>query len=188
MPAPHEVVATPLTVYLADVGTAFPAVGEPEASFAVGWEKLGTEGSRNYGDSGVTVAHSEDVEDFTPAGSTFSTKRFRTGEAIEISLDLVDVSPEQYAKVMNDATVATASGVKSFSLVRGDQVNSFAVLARGMSGVDNDLNAQYEISKAFVSVNGDVVWNKGTPAMLPVTILAVIHDDTDDIVYRVDTT
>lgn len=188
MPAPHEVVAAPLTIYLADVGTAFPAVTEPVASFAVGWEVLGTEGARNYGDSGVTIAHSEDVEDFVPAGATMATKRFRTGESLELTLDLVDVSPDVYAKVMNNATVGTTpSGTKNFSLYRGDQVAQFAVLARGMSGVDNDLNAQYEFSKAFVSVNGDVVWNKGTPAMLPVSIQPVVADpDTDVMIYRVD--
>jgi hypothetical protein len=187
MPAPHEVVAAPLTIYLADVGTAFPAVTLPEASFAVGWEKLGVNGDNNYGDAGVTVSHSEDVEDFTPAGSTMPVKRFRTGEAVEFSFDLVDVSPDTYAKVMNDASVTTSGGAKYFDMFRGDQVNSFAILGRGMSAIDNAGNAQYEISKGFVSVNGDVVWNKGTPASLPVTILAVRASASDVIRYRVET-
>lgn len=184
MPAPHEVVASALTIYLADVGTAFPAVsGTPSVS----WTKLGTAGANNYDEDGVTVAHSEEVNDWTPVGSTMPLKRFRTAESFMISLNLVDVSPEAYALVMNDATVTTAGSDKSFSLYRGDQVNSFAVLARGMSSVDNDLNCQYEFSKAFVSVNGDVVWKKGDPAMLPVEILAVRHDASDVIIYRVQT-
>jgi len=187
MPAPHEVVAAPLTVYLAPVATSFPSVSAPEASFAVGWEKLGTEGARNYTDAGVTVAHTEEVFDFTPAGSTMPSKRFRTAESYLITLELADVSPDMYAMVMNDANVTTSAGVDTFSLYRGDQVNSFAVIARGMSGVDNDLNMQYEFSKAFVSVNGEVTFNKGEVAALPIEILAVKHDDSDVIQVRIDT-
>jgi hypothetical protein len=186
-----EVVAAPLTLYLAAIGTAFPAIDAAEGTFDVAWEKLGTEGDANYDDTGVTVSHAETVNDFTPAGRTMPVKRFRTGETFEITLNLVDLSPAAYAKVMNDATVTTvaaASGVageESFSLYRGDQVNSFAVLARGMSSIDNTLNMQYEFAIAFVSVNGNVVWNKGVPAMLPVSILAVRHADTDAIIERV---
>lgn len=187
MPAPHEIVAAPLTVYLADIGTAFPNV---DVAPAGDWEILGTEGDRNYDEEGVTVSHAEEVLDFKPAGSTMPVKRFRTGETLEIKLNLADVSPDMYAKVMNDAAVTIGGNDKSFSLFRGDQVNSFAILARGMSGVDNDLNAQFEIPKAFVSVNGEVKWNKGSVAVLPISILAVVHalDGSDDPVYRVQTT
>lgn len=179
MPAPHEVVAAPLTVYLAPVGTAMPDVFEPLASFPVGWEMLGTEGDRNYTDAGVVVNHGEEVEDFTPAGSTMPTKRFRTGESLMISLELADISPEMYAMVMNDAVVTDAGAFKHFDLFRGDQVNSFAVTARGMSSVDNELNMQYEFSRAFVSVNGELTYNKGVVAALPVEILAVKATDAD---------
>lgn len=192
MPAPHEVVAAPLTVYLAPVGTSFPLIDDLPASFGVEWEVLGTQGDENYDDEGVTVAHTEETEDFTPAGATMPTKRFRTGESYMISLNLVDVSPDQYAKVMNDASVSevvAASGVageKSFPLFRGDQVASFAVLGRGMSGVDNDLFAQFEIASAFVSVNGDANFNKGTPVALPVEIMVAKRSATP-ITYRVQT-
>jgi len=67
MAAPEEVVAAPLTIWLAPVGTAFPEI---DAAPGVGWEKLGTEGDMNYDESGVSVSHAETVNDFTPAGST----------------------------------------------------------------------------------------------------------------------
>jgi len=187
-----EVVASPLTIYLAPVGFAFPAINAVPIVTS-GWAKLGTEGDNNYAGSGVPVSHSETVSDFVPAGSTMPTKRFRTAESFEIKLNLVDISPKQYAKVMNGATVtdvaagAGVAGESWFSLFRGINVNSFAVLARGESPVDNALTLQYEFSKAFVSVNGDVVWNKGTPAMLPISILAVKHSASDVIICRVET-
>lgn len=187
MPAPHEVVASPLTVYLAAVGTSFPDVSDAPALFDPAWGVLGTEGSANYDDDGVEVAHDETTADFTPAGRTMPSKRFRTGESFEIALKLVDLSPEQYAKVMNDAEITDTGSAKSFSLYRGDQVNSFAVLARGMSTVDNELNLQYVFSKAFVSVDGKVTWTKGKPSMLPVKIEAIKHADSDLIECHIQT-
>lgn len=190
MAAPEEVVAAPLTIWLAPVGTAFPDIDEAPA---VDWEKLGIEGDLNYDEAGVTVSHAETVNDFKSAGSTMPQKRFRVGEDFLIKLNLVDISPATYAKVMNDAaitTVAAASGtagMKKFSLFRGDQVASFAVLGRGKSSVDNDLNMDFVFSKAFVSVNGDAVFNKGVPVMLPVEIQAIRHSASDLIEARIQT-
>jgi hypothetical protein len=185
MPAPHEIVAAPLTVYLAPVGTAFPAVEDDVSAFDPAWEKLGKEGDANYDEEGVVVSHDETTSDFTPAGRTMPSKRFRVGESFEITLNLVDLSPETYAKVMNDAEITTSGSSKSFSLYRGDQVASFAVLARGPSTVDNDLACQYVFSKAFVSVDGKATWTKGKPTMLPTKIQAIKHANDDLIEFQV---
>lgn len=190
MAAPEEILAFPLEVYLAIVGSSFPDV---DANPTTPWELLGTEGDLNYDDTGVVVSHSETVFDFTPAGSTMPAKRFRTAESLLTKLNLVDLSPTVYAKVMNDAavtTVAASAGVAgndSFSLFRGDEVNAFAVLLRGVSPVDNTLNMQYEIPKAFVSVNGDVTFNKGVVASLPIEIQMIRHTDADDPICRIET-
>jgi hypothetical protein len=193
MAAPEEIVASSLTLYRAVVGTSFTLIDYAEADFDAAWKKIGVAGSNNYDGSGVSVSHTETVNDFVPAGSTMPVKRFRTAENFEFKLNLVDLSPATYAAVMNNASVTTVpassgiAGEDSFSLFRGDQVNSFAVLARGLSPVDNTLNMQYEFSKAFLSVNGDVVYNKGVPAMLPLDILAVRHSSSDVIVCRIQT-
>lgn len=185
MAAPEEILAFPLTVYLAPVGTAMPTV-DADLSADPNWKVLGTEGDLNYDENGVIVSHAETTFDFTPAGSTMPAKRFRTAEDLLTKLNLVDISPEQYAKVMNNAsitTVASGTGVaghKKFSLFRGDSVASFAVLLRGPSPVDNTLNMQYEIPKAFVSVNGDVTYNKGVVAALPIEIQMIRHSSADD--------
>lgn len=192
MPAPHEILANPLTFFLADVGTAFPAIDDEPDDFAVDWEVLGTEGDNNY-DGAVSLAHTEETFDFTPSGSTMPVKRFRTAESLLASLNLADVGPNAYAKVMNDAAITTVNfgsgvaGEKSFSLFRGLVVNSFAMLARGVSPVDNDLFMQYEFAKTFVSVNGEVSWNKGAVVALPVQILAVRHSGTDVLICRMGT-
>jgi len=190
MAAPEEILAYPLNVYLADVGTAFPSVA---AAPGGSWTLLGTSGDLNYDDAGVVVSHAETVFDFTPAGSTMPSKRFRTGESLLTKLNLVDLSPETYAMAMNDASVTTVAGgggshgEKHFDLFRGDSVASFAVLLRGPSPADNTLNMQYEIPKAFVSVNGDVTFNKGVVASLPIEIQMIRHSSADDPVCRIQT-
>jgi len=190
MAAPEEILAFPLNVYLAAVGSSFPDI---DAAPTTPWELLGTSGDLNYDDSGVIVSHGETVFDANVAGSTMSVKRFRTAESLLTKLNLVDLSPEVYAKVMNDAQLTTVAagvgtaGEKHFSLFRGDQVNSFAVLLRGVSPVDNDLNMQYEVPKAFVSVNGDVTFNKGVLSTLPIEIQMIRHSTSDDPICRIQT-
>jgi hypothetical protein len=190
MAAPEEIVAGPLTVWLAPVATAFPVI---DAAPAIAWTKVGTEGDANYDEEGVTVSHGETVFDFTPAGRTMPAKRFRVGESFETSLNLVDLSPEMYALAMNNAALTTVAagvgtaGQKFLDLYRGDIVNSFAVIMRGHSSVDNDLTMQYEFSNAFVSVNGDVQYTKGKVAMLPLKIEAIKHADADVIRVRIQT-
>ncbi len=190
MPAPHEILAAPLTLWLADVGTAFPLI---DAAPAVAWVLVGTEGPNNYDDGGVVASHGEEVFDFKPSGSTMPSKRFRIGEEFKLKLDLVDLSPAVYAKAMNNAAVTTiaagvgVAGLKKFSLFRGTIVNSFAVLARGMSSVDNTLTMQYVISKAFVSVNGDVIFDKTKVAALPLEIETIRHSSADIVECQIQT-
>lgn len=190
MAAPEEILAFPLNVYLAVVGSTFPKV---DATPTTPWSLLGTGGDLNYDENGVVVSHGEEVFDFTPAGSTMPAKRFRTGESLLAKLTLVDLSPDVYAKAMNGASVTTvAAGVgtpgdKHFDLFRGDKVNSFAVLLKGVSPVDNLLSMQYEVPKAYVSVNGDVTFNKGVVSALPIEIQMIRHAAADDPICRIQT-
>lgn len=190
MAAPEEILAFPLNVYLAAVGSTMPDI---DATPTTPWSLLGSAGDLNYDDSGVIVSHGESVFDFTPAGSTMPAKRFRTGESLLAKLVLVDLSPDVYAKVMNSASVTTVAagvgtaGEKHFDMFRGDQVNSFAVVLKGVSPVDNALSMQYEVPKAYVSVNGDVTFNKGVVAALPIEIQMIRHAAADDPICRIQT-
>lgn len=187
MAAPEQNLAFPLTLYLAPVGTPMPLIDDdPAVDFDPAWEVLGTDGDKDYDDSGVVVGQNETVFDLIPAGSTSVKKRFRTGEGNLVKLNLIDVSPDMWAKVLNDQQVTTVAptlgqaGEKRFSLHRGDQVASFAVLARGVSAVDNTLNLQFEYPKAFVSVNGETTFNKGVATALPVEIQPIVITSADE--------
>ncbi len=166
MAAPYEIVAAPLTVYVAAVGTAFPDVDEtPSGS----WTKLGTSGDKNYGDDGVTVGHPQSIETFTPAGGTVPRKAFRTEEGLTFGLTLVDFSPEQVAKIMDDAAITTTAassgipGTKKVALYKGLQVDTFALLARGLSSVNESLAAQFEVDSCFQGGEPEPTFNKGVP-------------------------
>jgi hypothetical protein len=180
MAAPQEIVAAPLAIYLAPVGTAFPLV---DATPAVTWELLGTSGTKNYGDEGVTVTHGQSVEEWRPAGGTGARKAFRTEESLVIEAVLVDLDAAHYAKVLDDATVTHTNpssgvpGTDEFSTQRGLDVQEFALLARGVSPADNTLAAQYEVPRVYQAGEPAPVYVKGTPAGLAVSF-AALEDDS----------
>lgn len=162
-------VAYPLTYYVAELETPFPDIDETEQEFDGGWFKLGTAGPLDYGDDGTTVTHSQTIEQFVGAGGTAPRKAFRTEEGLVLAVTLHDISPEQYAKILDDASITTVSagagtaGEKSFSVLRGLNVEQFALLARGQSPVDNGLNMQIEIPTVYQSGEISHAYNKGTP-------------------------
>lgn len=169
MSAPYEIVAAPLTVYVANLGTSFPAI---DAAPSGSWYKLGTAGNKNYDPAGVTVNHPETIQTFTGAGSTAPRKAVRTDEGLTVGFTLVDLTPEQYAKVLDDAAIvstAQASGIagnKAFEVMRGVKVKAFALLARGVSSVDDSLNAQFEVTGCYQSGSPGPVFAKGSFAGL----------------------
>lgn len=177
---PFEVIASPLTVYLAPVGTAFPAIDDAEGGFASGWTKLGTNGTRNYDDDGVTVTHEQTIETWRGAGSTGPVKAWRTEEELMVGFTLVDLSAVQYAKVLNDATVtdtaaaAGVAGTSEFGLSQGLDVATFAMLARGKSPAGDGFNAQYQVKRCYQAENPEPQFNKGDePAGLEIQFAAL---------------
>lgn len=164
MAAPMEVIAAPLTVYVGVLGLNEPDVSAgPDAS----WTKLGTAGTKNYSDKGIVVTHDQTIVTWKPAGSTGPRKAWRTEEFVTIEGELVDLTIEQYAKLMNDATVTTSGIKKSMPLQQGATVTMFSLLAVGISPVDATLKAQYWCPMVFQADNPAPSFAAaGVPAML----------------------
>jgi len=168
---PAEIVASPLTVWLAPVGFAFPEVDEVPIP-TNGWVKLGTSGDKNYTEAGVTVTHNQTISTFTPAGGTAPRKAWRNQEELLIAFELVDISAVQYGQVLNDATVNTnaagggEAGTYDFDLLQGIDVATFALLARGISPADPTMVAQYQVPIVYQAASPAPVYMKGTPAGL----------------------
>jgi hypothetical protein len=188
---PYEIVATPLTVYVAPVGTPFPAIDEAEAAFNAGWFKLGTSGAKNYDDAGVTVSHEQTIETFRGAGSTLPRKGWRTEEDIVFGFKLVDVSAAQYAKILNDAAITTTApsagvaGQDVFDLVQGVEVGQLAVLARGVSPEDEQFAAQYQAPRCYEGSSARAVqYGKTAPAGLECEFRTLDSDDPTELVIQ----
>lgn len=176
MSEPYEIIAGPLTLWLAPVGTAFPAIG---AAPGAGWSKVGTKGDRNYSDDGVTVQHSQKTETARPAGATGPVKAWRTEEDLIVTVTLWDMSVEQYALALSGAAPTTTAagvgtaGTKKIGLSKGQDVKNYALLARGPSAYGDAFASQYEVPVVFQSGSPKIVRKKGTPAGIELEFTAL---------------
>lgn len=178
MAEPYEIIAGPVTLWLAPSGTAFPLVGAVPAG---PWAKVGTKGDRNYSDDGVTVQHSQKIETATPAGALGPVKAWRTEEGLIVTVTLWDMSLEQYALALAGAApTTTAAGVgtagsKKLGLSKGTDVLTYALLARGASAYGDLFTAQYEVPVVFQSGSPKITRKKGVPAGIELEFTALEH-------------
>lgn len=173
---PYEILAGPLTLWLAPVGTAFPLVN---IAPAVAWVKIGTNGDANYDEEGITVSHVMKQEVARPAGRTGPVKAWTTEEDLMISLKMWDVTLEQYATALNKAAVTTtaagagAAGYKKIGLNQGQEITQYALLARGSSPYADGMAMQYEVPRCYQSASPKPVFRKGKPAALDLEFTAL---------------
>lgn len=190
---PYEVVCSPYTVYAAATGTAFPLV-DTTPTTAEGWTTVGTSGDKNYSDTGVTVTHTQTVSTFTPAGSTTVRKAWRTEEGMNIGFELADLSPAMYALMLDNIAINTTAattanpGDENFQVYRGVQVNQYSLVIQGISPVNENYNAQYEVPSAFQMGNPAPRYSKQGPAMLAIEFHAYMLINNQLAVWRAMTT
>lgn len=173
---PYEIIGSPLTLWLAPTGTAFPLIGVAPAG---GWVQIGTNGTRSESDDGVTVTHSQTLTKVRPGGATGPVKVFRSEEDLMIKLTLWDLTLEQYLYTLNSNTLTTTAaatgtaGFKKLGLSRGTSVKEYALLARGASPYDEAMTAQYQVPRVYQSGSPAVVYKKGVPAGLELEFTAL---------------
>lgn len=173
---PYEIVGQPLELWLAPVGTAFPAIDDAPANT---WVLVGTSGDRSQTEEGVTVTHSQTINKVRAGGSVGAIKAFRPEEDLMFRVTLMDVSLEQYKVAVNgNALTTTAAGVgtagtKKMGLSRGKDVTVYALLARGVSPYDPTYTAQYQVPRCYVSGSPAIVYRKGQPAGIELTFEAL---------------
>ncbi|ALJ14267.1 hypothetical protein [Sphingopyxis macrogoltabida] len=179
---PYEIISGPLELWRAPVGTAFPLI---DAAPGVGWILVGKSGKKNYSDDGVSVQHNQTNNKVRPAGSIGARKALRQDEDQRITVTLWDATLEQYSLALsgNDPTTVAAgvgtAGYKSIGLSRGETVKEFAVLARGKSAYDENMNAQYEVPRCYQDASPTVLHNKGVPAGLELAFEALEDDEAE---------
>ena len=176
MSEPYEIIMAPYEVWLAPVSTAFPDLDEAPAA---AWAKLGTNGADDMEEEGVTVTHSQTISEKRTLGSTGPAKVKRTEESLTISLTLLDLTLEQYAKALNGVTVSDVAagagtpGYRKITLRQGPDVTLYALLCKGLSPYGDSYAAQYQVPICYQSDNPAPVYNKGDAAALKLTFTAI---------------
>lgn len=163
--APFEIIAGPAKPYVAPVGTAFPLVDDDPAAFDPAWIPLGeTEG-------GVTVRHTQTIEQLRTDQHTGPVKAIRTEEGLEIEFGLAELTIENFSRALGIATVNSDAGgagiapTKSLWLKRGVDVNRFGLLVRGPSPY-GDWNMQWEVPVVIQSEEPEVEFVKDDKSIL----------------------
>jgi hypothetical protein len=189
---PYEIIAFPYVLWLAPGGTKMPTLAESEKAEEenepkmTGWTRVGTSGALNYAEAGVTVSQPQTLQSFTGAGATMPRKAWRTDEAIEISLELVDLSVKQQALIFDNKAVTTVAGAtgsaghpgsESFNLYRGPLLFNFAALVVGISPETAEYKAQYYVPACYQSAPTAAKYSlKAGPAMLALTFISIIEE------------
>lgn len=176
--SPFEIICAPMTVYIADVGTAFPAL---DAEPGAGWQLLGTNGARSMDESGVTVSHAKSYSKIRTAGASGAVKAVLENEDLMFRVNLLDVSLEGYQFALNGnpiTTTAAASGAMASKQIGLSQsvgrTREFALIARGLSPYDEALPMQYCVPRCFDAGSPEPVFRKGgTGAMLALQLEAL---------------
>jgi hypothetical protein len=90
---PYEIIANPLTLWLAPSGEAFPAI---DAAPAGNWAKIGTSGTRNYSEEGLVVSASVSFQKARPAGASGPVKAFIDEEDLMFRLTVRQGAERQH--------------------------------------------------------------------------------------------
>lgn len=128
---PYEIIAGPLKLWLAPVGTAFPTIGAAPSGT---WIPVGTNNDRNQSADGVTVTHSETLQEVKPGGAVGPVKVFREDESLKFKVVMWDMTVEQYAAALNGNTVTTTAagvgtpGTKKIGLSKGKTVKELSLI------------------------------------------------------------
>lgn len=196
---PYEILAAPYTAFVGPAHTAVPRLHQSEAEIiaAKAFTRIGTTGDLNYSEAGVTVTQSQTIASFQSAGSTVPRKVWRTDEGLEVAFELADVSPTQYALVMDELTVTTTGKVtgtgeeyalEKFNLKRGTKVFAYALYLRGISSVNEELPGAYYIPACYQGGNPAIKYAlKGGPAMLALQFIVLEQNENDFGEYIVAT-
>ena len=181
MPQAVEIVAAPLEVYIAPLGESFPSI---DAAIGGNWVQIGSSGSANMADEGLTVQHTQEVNEISVAGATAPVKAFRSSEGLVIGFTLYDLRLEEYSRLLNGNAVTTVAatgtipGEKSINLYRGVNMVTNALLVRGGASPEQEgENLQYEVPVVYQAGAPEPVFTKSEAAALAFEFMALFDAD-----------
>ena len=179
-----EIIRGPVTLYVADAGTAQPEISmEPPAA----WTKLGA----SLSDEGLVMSFTDDEEETTTLDSPMIKKLNITKVAVEFSVSLVDMTVETFARVQNGVAVSTQApgsgtgGYREAVMGYGFTVKYYAVLAKGTSPYSEDMYHQQWMPRARVKIAEGPTLAKSGDAMIGAMIKPVYDSSVGGLgIYR----
>jgi hypothetical protein len=168
---PYQIIAGPADVFVAPVGTAFPAINTASSTNSppAGWTALGkTQG-------GVSVKHSQTVEQITSDQTTGPIKAVRSSESLDITFALIELTIATIAYIMNQQTVNVVTGPphdQDIPIHRGRSVARNALLVRGDSPYGNFF-MQYEVPVVVMTDAPQMDFAENKVAMMQCTFTAL---------------
>lgn len=155
-----EIINGPLEIYWAPVGESVPAIGDTPAG---NWALIGTSGSKNYTEDGVTVSGEKSIEYFRSLGTPYPRKGFITQADVMVTVKVADFTLAQLRRALNENTVTSDTGFDYIELDVGVDVNEIALLLRG-TGKSPALagsNLQFELPRVVEDGSVEWSWVKG---------------------------
>lgn len=172
---PREIMIGPLAIYLAP---AIEPLDDVDAAPSGNWALLGTSGTDNYAEAGITLTHSQTVRMTHSVGSTEPLKANRQQEQLTIGLSLMDLGVAQYTKILNNTTKSTDTtpAIDYIGLRRGPDVTVLSLTAWGeLMSPSGAFDVAFYVPRCFQSGDPAPVFSKDTEAMLAVTFTALGH-------------
>lgn len=165
----YEILVGVGTLYVAPVGTTFPAVS---ATPAAPWVSLGET------DGGVKVTPSQKINVERTDQRTGAVKAMRSEEDIAIETNLVQATYEKLAVVLNSATLTDTApgsgtiGTREIPLYRGTTVAEVALVFRGVSPYAA-YNAQFQVPRGYFDGDTGLAFQKDKKVLIPVKFMAL---------------
>jgi len=172
--APYEILTGVGELFVAPVGTAFPALGANPGSE---WTHLGQT------QDGVKVSAEQSITKIRTDQETGPVKATRTEEDLIITTKLAEMTLENLATVLGNTVTDTAPGAgtigtRSTGLYRGQLVKTYAFLFRGVSAY-GAFPAQYEVPVGFFAGNTETEYKKDGNAQIGAEFHALVDPNAD---------
>ena len=174
-----EIINGAFDVYTAAIGTTYEDIA---TDAVVGWDKIGTNAKRHYGEEGVVFSAKQETAKHSFMGGKEIVKIARLVEELIVSFTLFDLVSGEFVKALNLATSTTdtaagsgTGGHQSFGLLRGLSVDGLALLIRS-NNKSPDLiseNIQIEIPHVVQIASLEMVTNKADDMGLKFELQAV---------------
>ena len=178
---PFEILIAQFAMYIAPVGESFPDIEDAPAG---NWTLVGIAGSDSYDESGVVITHEQSTNAIRTYGATGPRKIVRTSEDLKVTLNLMDLTLEEYTRIIGDVAPTTtaagggSAGWKEIKTLRGLTPYEVALLIRAdQSPYGNSWNTQYQIPRAVQIASTTLTFVKGDAPVLQVEFQAV--EDVD---------